>query len=129
MTDERCKQILYNLRFVVEKEYYSDDVEEALDRAIEAIEAQPSEDCISRQQALDCFEQTNTRQGAKYAIETLPSVTPQRPKGKWIPAPMIVYGYPLNCTCSECGKKVINTDNFCPSCGSYNGGGEDADSD
>ena len=37
---------------------------------------QPCEDCISRQKALDCFEQTNTRQGAKYAIETLPSVTP-----------------------------------------------------
>ena len=42
------------------------------------LEAQPSEDCISRQKALDCFEQTNTRQGAKYAIETLPSVTPRR---------------------------------------------------
>ncbi len=40
MTDEKCKQILYNLRFVVEKEYYSDDVEEALDRAIKALEAQ-----------------------------------------------------------------------------------------
>lgn len=38
MTDERCKQILYDLRFVVENEYYSDDVEEALDRAIEAID-------------------------------------------------------------------------------------------
>lgn len=44
--------------------------------------AETSQDCISRQQALDCFEQTNTRQGAKYAIETLPSVTPERPKGK-----------------------------------------------
>lgn len=41
-------------------------------------EQQPSEDCISRQAVLDCFEQTNTRQGAKYAIETLPSVTPRR---------------------------------------------------
>ena len=37
MTDERCKQILYDLRFVVEKEYYSEEVEEALDRAIEAV--------------------------------------------------------------------------------------------
>lgn len=41
--------------------------------------AETSQDCISRQKALDCFEQTNTRQGAKYAIETLPSVTPERP--------------------------------------------------
>ena len=38
---------------------------------------EPCEDCISRQKALDCFEQTNTRQGAKYAIETLPSVKPK----------------------------------------------------
>ena len=44
---------------------------------------EPCEDCISRQKALDCFEQTNTRQGAKYAIETLPSVTPQQTR--WIP--------------------------------------------
>lgn len=39
--------------------------------------AETSQDCISRQKALDCFEQTNTRQGAKYAIETLPSVKPK----------------------------------------------------
>lgn len=56
-------------------------------------------DCISRQKALDCFEQTNTRQGAKYAIETLPSVTPQRPKGKWI------YNHTIyNWVCSECNN-------------------------
>ena len=40
-------------------------------------ELKTCEDCISRQKALDCFEQTNTRQGAKYAIETLLSVTPR----------------------------------------------------
>lgn len=38
MTDERCKQILYDLRFVISNEYYSDDVEEALDMAIKALE-------------------------------------------------------------------------------------------
>ena len=51
-------------------------MQSAIDRAIKALKQQPCEDCISRQKALDCFEQTNTRQGAKYAIETLPSVTP-----------------------------------------------------
>lgn len=50
---------------------------EANEKAIKALEQQPCEDCISRQKALDCFEQTNTRQGAKYAIETLPPVTPK----------------------------------------------------
>lgn len=67
-------------------------------------EAHPSEDCISRQKALDCFEQTNTRQGAKYAIETLPSVTPQRPKGKWI---RITNGAMREkYICSECGRQI-----------------------
>lgn len=32
------------------------------------------DDCISRRAALECFEMTNTRPGAKHAIETLPSV-------------------------------------------------------
>lgn len=49
----------------------------ALEQLLYGQPKQPCEDCISRQQALDCFEQTNTRQGAKYAIETLPSVIPQ----------------------------------------------------
>lgn len=93
---------------------------------------QPSEDCISRQKALDCFEQTNTRQGAKYAIETLPSVIPQRKRGKWIKV------YPLGMDyeaymCSECKTGdwdvTIGEYKFCPYCGAeMSGGGEDADS-
>lgn len=89
--------------------------------------AETSQDCISRQKALDCFEQTNTRQGAKYAIETLPSVYPERPKGKWI--------YQLNRInlpiCSECdnpnefGKEY----KFCPNCGAYMSGGEEDEGD
>ena len=86
-------------------------------------EAQPSEDCISRQKALDCFEQTNTRQGAKYAIETLPSVTPQRPKGKWIEIEIDAGEFIYKC--SKCGMRVVNPYKYCPMCGSYNGGEED----
>lgn len=86
---------------------------------------EPCENCISRQKALDCFEQTNTRQGAKYAIETLPSVTPQRPKGKWnfIGDQML--------ECSSCKRaytqtqfeelRIYTTDDllpkYCPNCG------------
>ena len=38
----------------------------------------------------------------------LPSVTPQRPKGKWI-----------GCKCSKCNYEVMkwNKNNFCPNCG------------
>ena len=90
-------------------------------------EAQPSEDCISRQKALDCFEQTNTRQGAKYAIETLPSVTPQRKRGKWIfKAFDEETGISDSYWCSECNRPLASAyKDFCASCGSYNGGGED----
>ena len=86
---------------------------------------QPCEDCISRQKALDCFEQTNTRQGAKYAIETLPSVTPQRPKGKWLH----IYKSDIACECSVCHIQMPITEyyHYCPNCGAYMGGGEDGE--
>lgn len=90
--------------------------------AIHALKAQPCEDCISRQKALDCFEQTNTRQGAKYAIETLPSVTPQRPKGKWIEIEIDAGEFIYKCT--KCGMRVINPYKYCPICGAEMSGGE-----
>ena len=104
---------------------------------------EPCEDCISRQQALDCFEQTNTRRGAKYAIETLPSVTPKytdeeidraqaveqayvdkmvelaveetkRPNGKWIIVDDCEH---FIAKCSECGEivdsRMINNYPYC----------------
>ena len=64
-------------------------------------------DLISRQAALECFEWTNTKAGAKHAIETLPSAqaVDTEKHGHW----MKVGGYatpggdPVWC-CSECGK-------------------------
>ena len=117
-------------------------LEEVRDKAIKALEAQPCEDCISRQKALACFEQTNTRQGAKYAIETLPSVTPERPKGKWIKIQSGDKDFPESIVCSRCKNenshldfdehgepigKVFVTSKYCPNCGSYNGGNDNGD--
>lgn len=76
MTNEELITGLRHIAHTMERNghsYYQHIAEDA----IKALEQQPCEDCISRQQALDCFEQTNTRQGAKYAIETLPSVKPK----------------------------------------------------
>ena len=42
-----------------------------------SVQPEPCEDAISRRAALECFEMTNTRPGAKHAIETLPSVQPE----------------------------------------------------
>lgn len=50
------------------------------------------------------------------ALEKLPK------KGKWILfrfEPTDIF------KCSECGMMVVNPYNYCPNCGSYNGGGED----
>ena len=42
------------------------------------------DELISKKKALECFNFTNTRAGAKHAIETLPDETPSL--GKWIQA-------------------------------------------
>ena len=106
------------------------------------------DDLISRQAAIDaiCEHGTdlerrgvtvlavaNHKQVTVDLLEQLPSVQPR--KGKWI-------GYKADdkdwqrddgshifMNCSECHEAVINNGsahwNFCPNCGSYNGGEED----
>lgn len=132
MTNEEAKIIIGNIPIkpeVLDDCYDITEYQEAKAMAIKALEQQPSEDCISRQKALDCFEQTNTRQGAKYAIETLPSVTPQRPKGKWIDICVIKsfhYDGEPRVRCSRCENEEEWSSNYCPNCGAdMSGGAED----
>lgn len=135
------KHILVNLEDIIK--IYSDKKNtNALngddDAFIEAIREcqkfQPCEGCISREdiEKLKKYSfsyDTNTTIPkadlfVKIAdIGDLPSVQPQRKRGKWID------GY-----CSECGKSCLCDgwgddveSKFCPNCGSYNGGGEDAE--
>ena len=157
MTNEELKNMLFIIDTLLDdaitdstRQKVKDTLTEVCKLAIKALEQQPSEDCISRQKALDCFEQTNTRQGAKYAIKTLPPVTPKytdeeidkiqeieqayvdkmvelaveetkRPKGKWID----------DCggvKCSCCGYSIDDdhyAKAYCTNCGAYMGGGED----
>lgn len=124
MTNEELITGLRHIAHTMERNGHS-YYQHIAENAIKALEQQPCEDCISRQQALDCFEQTNTRQGAKYAIETLPSVTPQRPKGKWIETPVENDIVPVVFKCSECGMRVINPYKYCPNCGAEMSGGEE----
>ena len=84
------------------------------------------EDTISRAEALDQLEQAYNIMDATDRVKAMPSVQPIR-KGQW------KYFY-QNYECSECGFVVEDSDvevdgyEFCPICGSYNGGGTDADS-
>ena len=94
-------------------------------------EAQPSEDCISRQavldKAFDFMDDDCETYRAVYVsdIRKLPSVIPQRPKGKWI---VFRCGDTDTFKCSECGMRVINPYKYCPNCGAkMSGGGEDGE--
>lgn len=55
-------------------------------------------------------------------LHDLPSAQPERKKGKWINRSLnILYPAFERYTCSVCGKHSYSYD-FCPNCGSYNGG-------
>ena len=47
-------------------------------------------------------------------IEKVPTIE-ERKKGKWIKRDVSLY------RCSECGRFSPSQENYCPSCGSYNG--------
>ena len=93
-------------------------------------------DLISRQAAIDAtwFEPSytdplNVLTEVRDRLKALPSAQPERKKGKWI----------LECDaegegdnlyrCPECGCNYscqeYDIPNFCPNCGSYNGGESD----
>ena len=120
--------------------------EEAFDIAIKALEHEPCEDIISRksikqklQEHHDFFVNayggfSNLPQNDKSRVDEItnciamvvnePSVTPQEPrKGSWISSNGVPYTY-FNSfiVCSECGKHPKEKSDFCPNCGSYNGG-------
>ena len=138
MTNIKAREVLKELKDYTEDlpHYSPDEVAESIEMAIKALEAQPSEDCISRQavieQAMDYGSKTFLI--PVNSIKALPPVTPERPKGEWD-----FIGYQMF-ECSSCRNvytqnqfeaiKLYTTDDllpkYCPNCGSYNGGGEDA---
>lgn len=108
------------------------DRKEALEMAIKALEQQPSEDAISRAEALKAIEEEkqdwgNTGveaiDGCLEAVGNLPSVTPLQKVGKWIVVREQyefmggVVNEPRGCKCSNCNKVVRFKSNYCPNCG------------
>jgi hypothetical protein len=96
----------------------------AVELAIKVLEQQPCEDCISREAVIKIFGEVhpmdyNTQAYIKN-IQNLSSVTPSRPKGKWI---HWTDDYKDYVTCSCCGYgeegEVLLSDKtpFCPICG------------
>ena len=99
-------------------------------------------DAISRQAAIDGADAIIARDTSgnndvvkamtawKSYVEALPSVQPERPKGKWISNPRDVTSLAKNC--SWCGYTCLGYDSttgkkfrYCPNCGAYMGGEQD----
>ena len=91
-------------------------------------------DTISRAAAIDAlknrWKKTRNYVGigddiaeeCELCLKQVPSAQPERKKGKWINRSLnILYPERERYTCSVCGKHSYNYD-FCPNCGSYNGG-------
>ena len=81
-------------------------------------------DLISRQAAIEALDCIN---GTEEVLRSLPSAQPERKRGKWIKGANHGLGvYTL--TCDKCGYVDVSSNviNYCPNCGSYNGGDDNA---
>jgi hypothetical protein len=100
------------------------ECDKAFEMAIEALEQEPCEDCVSRQAVLNLFDKSAYYSWEmcllKRKIEELPSVPPTRKKGEWVkfgqsfvnPNKFLCY------SCSECGSGAGKAKTkFCPDCG------------
>jgi hypothetical protein len=90
-----------------------------------------SDDCVSRQAVEDAMYDATRAMDLNYGqimdyIDNLPPAIPIRPKGRWIKVEL-----PSRDAheCSECGNLALvgedgneQLTDFCPNCGSYNGG-------
>ena len=96
---------------------------ESLNLAIKALDQEPCEDCISREQAKsairDRFKDLPSRVEINTILNELPSVTPQPKTGHWqkISADKYSEHAAYYFRCSECGKDIIGEHNYCANCG------------
>lgn len=112
MTNERAVEIL-NLDLDILGQY-GDETAEAYKMAIKALEAQPSEDCISREEVQDLISRwlsdyllDETREALEtinYKVGDMPPVKPERPKGKWIEVD--VHNVYAALKCSVCNRVI-----------------------
>ena len=138
MTREEAIKILSNHEMI---DVMWDKADEALNMAIDALEQQPCEDCISRKASIEAMNKLFNQDCEDYGceipecfpayraieeLEMLPSVQPIRPKGEWIRWYEIIKyenyeEHDPHCKCSKCNCEVDSYSsqfiNFCPTCG------------
>ena len=103
--------------------YYANEIIYALQEALVKDTNVPTNDCISRQAAIDAFYiqsdddgwWTGTAEDMENLLKALPSAQPEQRKGKW------EYSDDLEETlvCSACRYDTMDYEpsNFCPNCG------------
>lgn len=127
--------------------YEADDLIECLEdmKLFDSVELEPCEDCIRRESVLDLLQnetlETYVSSAGREehtiaeinvdALKSLPSVTTARKKGKWEYIQYDVNPKIGNWHCSNC-RLIVNLGfegapyyQYCPSCGSYNGGAKE----
>lgn len=135
-----------------ERSYASGDTDderqhnEAIDMAIKMLKQQTCDDCITKAEVIDTIHKTiygffdiadddseepmsdkdklllTINKALSNAVKALPSVTPQRSKGKWIQTKDDCDGvnfYDFSFECSKCKKEQSFKSNYCPNCGAY----------
>lgn len=92
-------------------------------------------DPIELKRAISVAAMSNNHKTLEQIIDEQPTI--ERKTGKWISdtddEPVVIKdGFPdKSCYCSECREWLVASDeyavkgNFCPNCGSYNGGDSD----
>lgn len=119
----------------VKCDYTTEEITKAFIEDVEAVkdqlDGQPCEDCISRSELLRhqhiIYDDDEEGYRAVYVkdIKAMPSVTPERPKGKWIHK-MQVMNNPYTYKCSVCKGWEKDKTKYCPNCGAeMSGGGEE----
>lgn len=106
----------------------TDRANNALNKAIKALEQAPCEDAISRQAVLDaieddnrnghysCFASNYDAQCFKGVIGELPSVNPQEPQSGYWQKHTDASGNSWH-ACPACGHIAYTLTRFCPDCG------------
>lgn len=90
----------------------------------EYLEQEPCEDCISRQEALNCVTLNEFRYKIVEDMKTLPSVAPKEKTGHWVKTPKAVMGEGYMWYCDKCEHQVYQdssrdypSEKYCPNCG------------
>jgi len=135
MTNDRAVEMLNAIIFLLDENVYTDEVEEAIHMAINALTAQPEKtqlseedatsDCISRQAAIDAIDKALSRTFVEpcgeMILKDVPSAQPETAKFiRWMECKKTdnYISYTPHCKCSKCGTEfIIETIKYCYICG------------